>query len=82
MFDPFGIVAKAGRELPQEGDQLFAQVEDAGGEHIRQWPFDVAQAPDMGDVAVALVAEDESRRRRLVPGGITFGPLQRVKRTV
>jgi len=81
-LDQVGVVAEAGRKPPQERPELFPQIEDARGEHTGQRRFDVAQAQDMGEVAVAFVAEDEARRRGRVPGGVAVRPLQRVRRAI
>ena len=42
-FDPSGIEAVAGRELPEEGARLAAEQQDAAGEKVGQGLLSVAQ---------------------------------------
>src|SRR5256885_10456838 len=60
------VVAKIGRQLPKEGTELVAQVGDAGGEEVRERGLDVVKTQHVRDVARALDAEDEARRRSVV----------------
>src|SRR6185503_15077059 len=76
------IEAEHRRELPEERPELVAQVEDSRGEEVRERLVDVFQPQQMRDVARALDAEDEARRRLAVPLVVILGPLQRVERAV
>ena len=76
------VVAKIGRQLPKEGAELVAQVGDAGGEEVRERRLDVVKTQHVRDIARALDAEDEARRRVVVPGGVILGSLQRIERAV
>ena len=70
------VVAKIGRQLPQEGAELVAQVGDAGGEEVRERRLDVVKTQHVRDIAGALDAEDEALWRVVVPGGVIFGARQ------
>src|SRR6185503_9951269 len=76
------IEAEHRRELPEEWPELVAQVEDSRSEEVRERLVDVLQPQEMRDVARALDAEEEARRRLAVPLVVILRPLQRVERAV
>jgi hypothetical protein len=58
-FQPIAVVFEIRGQLPEEGAQLFAQAQEAGGEEVCKRSFRVFQASEMGDVAAAFDGEDE-----------------------
>ena len=82
MVEAFGIEAEIGRELPQARAELLLQPQDARGEEIGERGLDLAQPPDVGDVARALDGEHKALRGLVIPASKGVGPLQRIKGAV
>ncbi len=78
-LEHLGVETHRGRELPEDGPQLLAQLEQARGEEVGQRRVDVAQLEHVRDVAAALDREDEAGRRVRGPGRIAGRPLQRIE---
>jgi len=82
MVEALGIEAKGRRELPQAGAELFLEPQHARGKEIGERCLDLAQPPDVGDVARALDREDKALRGLVVPPGKSVGPLQPIEGAV
>lgn len=76
------VELETGRKLPEKGPQLVLQLQWAGGEEVGHGLGDVAQAPDMGDIARRLDAEDEVLRGLRIPAGKALGGLQGIEGAV
>ncbi|MNQ95322.1 hypothetical protein D3C85_1108760 [compost metagenome] len=82
VFEQLDVEFEAGRKLPEDRPEFFFQLQHSGRKKIRQRLVDVPQPLDMGNEARGLDAEDEVERGFAIPLGITFGPLQRVERSI
>src|SRR5712671_5318824 len=82
MVETFGREAKARRELPQAGAELFLEPQHARGKEVGERRLDVAQPPDMGDEPRALDREDKAVGGLVIPPGKSIGALQPVERAV
>src|SRR5690606_3395492 len=76
------VEGEVGRELPEDGAELVAEEQHAGGEEVGERRLDVAQLLHVGDEAAALDGEEEAGRRRVVPAAEAGRALERVERAV
>ncbi|MCR6631279.1 MAG: FAD-dependent oxidoreductase [Magnetospirillum sp.] len=81
-FHPLGLVAQAGRQLPQQRPQLGPQRQHAAGEEVRQRRRHPGQPQDVGDIARPLDGEDEAVGRVGRPGGEAGRTLQGIEGAV
>jgi len=69
-------------ELPEQGPELLPQLEEAGGEEVRQGRLHVLQLEHVGDVARPLHGKHEARRRLTAPRRVELRALEGVERAV
>jgi hypothetical protein len=82
LLQPSGVEAEARRQLPENGPELFFQLQHAGRKEIRQARVGIFQSLEVRDEATALERKHEAFGRRVTPGAVTLWPLQRVERAV
>src|SRR4051794_8053077 len=82
MLEHFRIERKGLGELPEDRPELSFEIEQSGGEEVRQRRIDIAKLQVVSQVLVTLYRERESRRRRVAPAGVALRPLQRIERPV
>ena len=82
MIEEFFVEREGGWELPEERAKFLVEGEQAGGEEIGEWDFDIAKAADVGDVAASFYGENEVFRRVAVPALVAGGSLEGVEGAV
>jgi hypothetical protein len=82
IFEHLLVEARHRRKLPQDGAQLWAQLEKSRGQEVGQRRFDAAQLEHVRDVTAALDRKHESLRRMFRPLSVAGRPLQRIERAI
>src|ERR1700733_672992 len=81
-FEPLGLELEVGRELPENGPEFSAKMQQPLGKKVRQRPFDIPQFKHVGYIAGALDGKSKLWWRFGLPPAKAFRPLQRVERSI